>query len=153
MSNLTIKEYEDALIDKIKEISQLITVKGYAGELTNESLFSNFTSGFPGVLVFIPRLDYIWQDNQFWYQEVNARFYIGAKSWYSQDSARSRGGYGVYEILESIREKLVGKNLSLQIMPIEIVSEGLVAADNIYVIYYADYKLKNPRLVYTMDNP
>lgn len=149
--NYNLKDYETAIVNTIDSLGYLKTVKGYSGEFTTEASFRQFSGNLPSVLVRIERVGYNWQDNQFFTQILTVSLLICTRSWRTQDDARN-SNVGVYTVLDDIRTLLLGKRLSLQIMPIELLEEIEIGADLQNVLFGARYQITNPRIQYTIDN-
>lgn len=147
--NYSFDDYEAALLwalnDLAAPVGYLKTLKGYAGELDEETALDNFLRGFPGVLVEMSEAAYDIATMPFYSQDVTVSLLVGARSFRSQDEARG-GDTGAFKILADLRRRLLGKTLGLEIQPLVIVRESKLASSPQTVIYLAQYKFTNDRI-------
>ncbi|MDF1592592.1 MAG: DUF1834 family protein [Desulfobacterales bacterium] len=139
----TIEQIEDAIIAAVNSLSAslgLRTIKSYQGELEEDDI-KKLIALFPAIYVVYGGSEY---------KEHGARkiefmkyhLFLCDKNLRSEEEAR-RGGAGnpgTYAMLDGIRDKLYGKQLSLDIYPLRLVSQATVWFGNGISIYAAEYE-------------
>lgn len=145
--NYSLEDYEVALLNALSPLSvdnggYLKTLSAYAGEATVETALEQFLRGFPGLLVLIQGADYDHRNYCEWTQTVKVVLLLGAQSWRSQNEARG-DATGMAKLLADVRALLLGSRLGLEIRPVDIVREELIAGDNAHVLWWAEYAIIN----------
>jgi phage gp37-like protein len=140
----TTEQLEDAIISALAGLKTSLnvrTIKTYYGELDSEEDLARASMLFPAVLAVYGGSNYIKKGAR---KIEKPRFllFVCDKSLRNNEESR-RGGPGnpgTYAILESIRDLLVGQQLSLDIAPFELLSVNPVWFSKGVSIYSAEYE-------------
>jgi hypothetical protein len=146
-------DYENAVLTALAGLKApagyLQTLAGQAGQfqVNADGFVITTLQGFPAIIVEVVEANYQPNSITFYTQQVTINLYVVARSWRSQDDARS-GDTGVYQILEDIRAALLGNTLGLNIRAVglEPFKEERLLADQSMVIYLSSYRLINDKI-------
>jgi len=139
----TVEQIEDALIAALATLKGSLgvrTIKSYQGELEEDDI-KKLIALFPAIYVVYGGSEY---------KEHGARkvefmryhFFTCDKNLRAEEEAR-RGGAnnpGTYAMLDAIRDKLYGQQLSLEIYPLRLVRQAAVWFGSGISVYGAEYE-------------
>ena len=117
------------------------TIKSYQDELDSEESLALAVRLFPAILVVYAGSVYAPHGDRK-IEKMTYSVFVCDKSLRSEGEAR-RGGAGnpgTYAMLNGARDLLYGKQLSLQIGPLELIREGKVWKDKGISVYSAEYE-------------
>ena len=139
----TIGQIEDAVItgiDGLKEDPGVRTIKSYQGEL-EESDIKRLIALFPAIYVIYGGSNYAAHGARK-VEKMTYHLFVCDKNLRAEDEAR-RGGTqnpGTYAMLDSTRELLFGKQLSLEIYPFSLIRQTSVWFGGGISVYGAEYE-------------
>ena len=146
----SIEEIEDAIIDKLSALKTDLgvrTIKSYQSELESEADIKRIIMLFPAIYVVYGGSDY----KDYGARKVEHMAYhliVCDRSLRSEAEARRGGAQnpGTYAMLDAIRDKLFGSQLSMEIFPIALRREIPVWFGKGVSIYSAEYETAQPLL-------
>ena len=139
----TVEQIEDALItalDPLEDDLGVRTIKSYQGELEEDDI-RKLIALFPAIYVVYGGSEYKPHGARK-VEFMSFHLFVCDKSLRAEDEAR-RGGAnnpGTYAMLDAIREKLYGQQLSLEIYPLRLVRQAAVWFGGGVSVYGAEYK-------------
>ena len=136
----TVEQIEDAIISELSSISGIRVVKTYQGELESEDVMGK-------VIMYLPAIYVVYGGSVYEYHgerkvETMSFFLVVCDKNLRKESEARRGGSGnpgTYAMLDSIRDKLYGKQLSLDIFPFELERQAPVWFAKGLSVYSAEY--------------
>jgi hypothetical protein len=150
--NYSFTDYEAAVLWALEglraPVGPLAVLEGFAGQIKAAEFGLEVSlRGMPAVLVEVEGADLDYHALPYYTETVRINLYVAARSWREQEGAR--GESGVYGLLSSLRGLLLANTLSLTIRStgLELIKEDKVAGDQAQVIYVAQYRLHNDRVI------
>lgn len=151
MADYTIEQIEDAIITALGPLKTSIgirVIKTYSGDLdSEEALKEAMAMQFPAIYIVYGGLEAA-SHGERKMEEMSYSLFVCAKSLRKEEEARRGGAQnpGTYVMLDAIKEKLWGKQLSLEIEPFELKREMPIWFGKGLSIYAAEYKSSKPSL-------
>ncbi|MBW2559969.1 MAG: DUF1834 family protein [Deltaproteobacteria bacterium] len=139
----TIEQIEDAIITALADLQASLgvrTIKSYQGEL-EEGDIKRLIALFPAIYVVYGGSTYA-EHGPRKIEKMTYHLFVCDKNLRAEDEAR-RGGIqnpGTYAMLDSVRDLLFGKQLSLEIYPLGLIRQMPVWFGGGISVYGAEYE-------------
>lgn len=140
----TIEQIEDAVIAALTPLKANLgvrTIKSYQAELDSEEDIARASRLFPAVIVVYGGSEYTSHGSRK-VEKMRYSLFCCDKNLRAEDETR-RGGAGnpgVYAMLNAVRDQLCGKQLGLEISPLELIRENADYLGQGLSVYSAEYE-------------
>jgi phage gp37-like protein len=140
----TIEQIEDAIVDALHPLKASLgvrTIKSYQAELDSEDELARAVRLFPAILCVYGGSEYADHGSRK-VETMSWLLFACDKNLRAEGEARKggAGNPGTYKMLNSARDLLYGKQLSLQIFPLELIREKPVYLGMGLSVYSAEYE-------------
>lgn len=113
------------------------TIESYAGQLEDD--IKKMVMSFPAIFVMFSGSEAKMLTNLKYERTLDFTLFVASKNLRGNIAAR-KDKYGTYQMLDDLRELLVGNRLSLEIEPLSLLREETILNTKEFSVYASDFR-------------